>query len=70
MGVFAQAMHMKELMQLKTAHEKMCELFQSMMWRQEAFECLSDDDKTYSVTKNIEQLVEEVNSGPLSTKVS
>ncbi|XP_071488165.1 uncharacterized protein [Diadema antillarum] len=53
------AMYNKEMKQLKGAHEKMCELFQSMMWRQEAFECLSMDDKIFSVNKNIEQVEEE-----------
>lgn len=57
--VVKNAMHMKELTKLRTAHERMTELFQSMMWRQEAFECLPDGDKAFSVGKNIEQLVEE-----------
>lgn len=48
--------------QLKLAHERMCELFQSMLWRQEGFDCLSEADKMFSVNKNIEQVVEEVST--------
>ncbi|XP_041473514.1 uncharacterized protein LOC121422492 [Lytechinus variegatus] len=57
--IVVSAMFKKEMAQLKLAHERMCELFQSMLWRQEGFDCLSEADKMFSVNKNIEQIVEE-----------
>eukprot|EP00057_Strongylocentrotus_purpuratus_P003462 XP_003726708.1 PREDICTED: uncharacterized protein LOC100892203 isoform X1 [Strongylocentrotus purpuratus] len=57
--IVVNAMFRKEMAQLKLAHERMCELFQSMLWRQEGFDCLSEADKMFSVNKNIEQVVEE-----------
>ncbi|XP_072029575.1 uncharacterized protein [Amphiura filiformis] len=54
-----QAMHLKELMKLKTLHDKASEFFASLQWKKQSFELLTHDEKIFSIVKNMEQMLEE-----------
>ena len=53
---------MKELMKLKTLHDKASEFFSSLTWKKQSFELLAHDEKIYSIIKNMEQMLEEVST--------
>ncbi|XP_014665386.1 PREDICTED: uncharacterized protein LOC106807533 [Priapulus caudatus] len=54
------ALHMRELMKLRSFHERVTTLVMSLLQRKENFSLMSHDQKVRSVAKNLEQLIDEV----------
>ncbi|XP_074647658.1 uncharacterized protein LOC141903440 isoform X2 [Tubulanus polymorphus] len=54
------ALHMKELMRLKNFHEKTSEIVINLMMKKESFTTMSEGEKIRLISRNLEQLGEEV----------
>lgn len=60
MFLLKQAMHLKELMKLKTLHDKASEFFASLQWKKQSFELMTQEEKIHSIVKNMDQILDEV----------
>ncbi|XP_015924339.2 uncharacterized protein [Parasteatoda tepidariorum] len=62
------ALHMRELMKLRSFHERVLASFMNLMHKKEIFSNMNSVNKNRSVSKNLEQFIEELPMFMLRTK--